>query len=182
MRLSHWRNRPQIGPKVYIAAFCLTVFLAVLLLAAAAFLPQYLIQTHIVESVDLIYRDFRDGYAFDWSDASRMDVTTDVMMLRTSLATNDSYLGSILTNPVYTYEGLTEWVDVADLLANQAYEMPADNVWFYSRYWMGFRVLLRMALTVFHYGQIKRYLAVTFFALFVPWRSIQTARWHFCLP
>ena len=167
MRLSHWRNRPQIGPKVYIAAFCLTVFLAVLLLAAAAFLPQYLIQTHIVESVDLIYRDFRDGYAFDWSDASRMDVTTDVMMLRTSLATNDSYLGSILTNPVYTYEGLTEWVDVADLLANQAYEMPADNVWFYSRYWMGFRVLLRMALTVFHYGQIKRYLAVTFFALFM---------------
>jgi len=89
------------------------------------------------------------------------------MMLRTSLATNDSYLGSILTNPVYTYEGLTEWVDVADLLANQAYEMPADNVWFYSRYWMGFRVLLRMALTVFHYGQIKRYLAVTFFALFM---------------
>lgn len=167
MRISNRLNRIKIGPKIYIAAFCLTVFLAVLLLAAAAFLPQYLIQSHVVESVDLVYRDAAYSYAFDGSQASRMDVVTDVMMLRTSLATNDRYLGSILTNPVYTYEGLTEWSDVADLLANQAYDMPADDVWFYSRYWMGFRVLLRMALTVFTYAQIKRYLAVVFFTLFM---------------
>ena len=167
MRISNWLNRPKAGVKAYIAAFCLTVFLAVVLLAAAAFLPQYLIQTHIVESMDLVYRDFRDGFAFDWSEASRMDVLTDVMMLRASLATNDRYLGSILTNPFYTYEGMTEWVDVADLLASQAYDMPADDVWFYSRYWMGFRVLLRMALTVLNYGQIKRCLGVVFFTLFL---------------
>lgn len=167
MRIANWINSSHIGIKSCVAAFCLTVFLAVLLLAAAAFLPQYLIQTHIVESIDLVYQDVANSYAFDGSQASRMDVVTDVMMLRTSLATNDRYLGSILTNPVYTYEGLTEWVDVDELLANQAYDMPADDVWFYSRYWMGFRVLLRLALTVFNYAQIKRYLAVVFFTLFL---------------
>lgn len=167
MRLWSRTDSSRIGMKVYIAVFCVTVIVALGLLVAAAFLPQYLIQGHVVDSVDLVFADVANNYLFDRSEASKMDVVTDIMMLRTSLSTNDRYLGSVLTNPVYGYEGLTEWVDVDELLANQAYDMPADDVWFYSRYWMGFRVVLRLALTFLTYAQIKRYLAFIFFTLFV---------------
>ena len=151
----------------YIAAFSVTVALAVMLLAVSAFLPQYIIQGHVADSVDFIYADYVNNSLFDRSPASQMDVLTDTMMLRTALSTNDNYLGSILTNPVYTYEGLKEWTDVDDMLVNQAYDMPHDGVWFYSRYWMGFRALLRMALMLFNVAQIKRYLALVFFTLFM---------------
>lgn len=158
---------PKNGIIRYIAAFSITVALAVILLAASAFLPQYIIQGHVVDSVDFIYADYGNYSLFDRSPASQMDVLTDAMMLRTTLSTNDRYLGSILTNPVYTYEGMVEWVDVDDMLINQSYDMPHDDVWFYSRYWMGFRVLLRMALMLFNVAQIKRYLACVFFSLFM---------------
>jgi len=151
----------------YIAGFCITVVLAVALLAAAAFLPQDVILNHVVDSIDFIYDTYGNNSIFDRSEASLMDVLSDTMMLRTSLSTNSNYLGSILTNPVYTYEGLKEWVDVDEMLVRQAYEMPTDGVWFYCRYWMGFRTVLRLALTVFTFAQIKRYLAVIFFTLFM---------------
>ena len=151
----------------YIIAFGVTVVLAVVLLAASAFFPQYLIQDHVIDSVDFMYTDFENSGLFDRSPASQLDSLTDVMMLRASLATNDDYLGSILTNPFYTYEGLEEWTNADELLANQAYGMPHDDVWFYSRYWMGFRVLVRLALVFFNFAQIKRYLAFAFFTLFM---------------
>ena len=39
MRIPNWMRFSKIGIREYIAAFCLTVFLAVLLLAVCAFLP-----------------------------------------------------------------------------------------------------------------------------------------------
>lgn len=149
----------------YITAFSITVILAVVLLAAAAVLPQHIIQGHVADSVHFIRVDYDNSCLFDRSPASQMDALTDTMMLRTALSTNDHYLGSILTNPVYTYDGLVEWDDVVDMLVNQSYDMPHDDVWFYSRYWMGFRVWLRMALLLFNVAQIKRYLAFVFFSL-----------------
>lgn len=153
------------GIAKYIIAFGATVMAAVMLLATAAFLPQYIIQGHVADSIYFIQADYDNSVLFDRSTASVMDAVTDTMMLRTTLSTNDSYLGSILTNPVYTYEGLVEWVDVDEMLTNQAYDMPHDDVWFYSRYWMGFRVILRAALLFLTVDQIRRYLACVFFAL-----------------
>lgn len=151
----------------YIVAFGITVVLAVFLLVVSAFLPQYIIQGHVADSVDFILQDYENNSFFDRSPACQMDVLTDAMMLRTSLSTNDNYLGSVLTNPVYTYEGLEEWKDVEDMLVNQAFDMPHNDVWFYCRYWMGFRAVLRMALMVLNVAQIKRYLAFVFFTLFM---------------
>lgn len=166
MRLPNWANFSEIGMKEYIFVFCITVLLALLLLTASAFLPQYIIQENVVESIDLIQSDIENNYLFDKSVGSELDVFTDIMMLRTSLTTNDSYLGSILTNPVYTFGGLREWEDAGVTLANLAYGESPDDVWFYTRYWMGFRVVLRMALTLFNYAQIKRYLSFLFLGLF----------------
>lgn len=44
--------------------------------------------------------------------------------------------------------------------------MEPDSVWNYSRYWMGFRVVLRFLLVFLDYFQIRRYLAVLFYALY----------------
>lgn len=156
----------HIGLKEYTAFFCLTVAAALLLLILSAFLPQFLIQQHVVDSVDLVMYDLDNNYLFDGSEGSKLDVFTDIMMLRTSLTTNDRYLGSVLTNPVYTYRDLDEWLGSGKTLANLAYDKPADGVWFYTRYWMGFRVVLRLALLFFNYAQIKRYLSFLFFSLF----------------
>lgn len=166
MKLSERTCFSHIGVKAYLVAFCITVILAIGLLLAAAFLPQYIIQENVVESIDLVMHDLENNYLFDQSEASQLDVFTDIMMLRTSLTTNDRYLGSILTNPVYTYEGLPTWEGSGETLANLAYDQPADGVWYYARYWMGFRVVLRLALTFFTYAQIKRYMAFLFLSLF----------------
>ncbi|MBR2009739.1 MAG: hypothetical protein IJ936_06405 [Peptococcaceae bacterium] len=166
MRLPNCLSSSKIGVKEYIAAFCFTVFLAVILLAAAAFLPQESIREHILESEWIVSRDFENPSLFDNSAASKLDVATDAMMLNTSLMTNRRYLGAILTNPVYTYEGLNQWDDASKILANLAYEIPSDGVWYYARYWMGFRVVLRLALSFFTYAQIKRYLSFLFLTFF----------------
>lgn len=166
MKIPKWANFSRIGMKEYIGAFCVTVVLALLLLIFAACLPQYIIQAHVAESVDLVLYEVENNYLFDKSVASKMDVFTDIMMLRTSLTTNDNYLGSVLTNPVYVYDDLEEWDGAGKTLANLAYGKPADGAWFYTRYWMGFRVVLRLALTFFNYAQIKRYLSFLFLSLF----------------
>lgn len=167
MKIPAWANFSRIGAKEYIAVFCITVLLALLLLIISAFLPQYLIQEHVVESVDLVMEDLENNYLFDKSESSQLDVFTDIMILRMSLTTNDSYLGSVLTNPVYTYGDLPVWEGSGETLARLAYDEPATGVWYYTRYWMGFRAVVRLALTFFTYAQIKRYLSFLFLSLFV---------------
>jgi len=166
MNEPNWVNSSKIGIKVYVTAFCATVFLAVILLAAAAFLPQMPISNHVLDSIWTIEQDLANMYLFDNTEASKLDVNTDLMMLRTSLGTNSRYLGSILTNPVYEYSELSGWYSTAETITRLSYDMPADGVWYYARYWMGFRVLMRLALTFFTYTQIKRYLSFLFLCLF----------------
>lgn len=167
MKAPNWANPSKIGLKEYIAAFCATVFLAVMLLAAAAFLPQTAIRNHVTDSIWVLEQDIENIYIYDNSDASKLDVNTDLMILRTSLGTNSRYLGSILTNPVYEYDGLSGWEGTVETIARLSYDMPTDDVWYYARYWMGFRVVMRLALTFFTYTQFKRYLSFLFLCLFV---------------
>ena len=163
MKIPNWMKISRIGMKEYFAAFCLTVALAVFLLLAAAFLPQKNIQTNVLESQETISHDLKNGSLFDKSLASKLDVGTDLLILRTSLTTNSRYLGSVLTNPVYGYN---DSVEKDEVIARLAYDMPTDSVWYYAKYWMGFRVIMRLALTFFNYAQIKRYMAFLFLSLF----------------
>ena len=150
----------------YIVAFCLTVVLALSMLIAAAFLPQTPILMNVQESLDLYAHDIQNNYIFETTASSKLDVGTDLMILRSSMCTNRRYLGAVLTNPIYFYDGLDQWEGVPETIARLSYDIPSDSVFFYSRYWMGFRVLMRLALEFFNYGQIKRYLAFAFFTLF----------------
>ena len=152
---------------IYAGVFVITVFLALILLIGCAILPQNQINEHVLDSISTITRDIREDYIIsDHSKGSMLDVATDSLMIHASVGTNSRYLGSVLTNPIYGYSDLPDWRDRDEVLTRLAYDMPHDTVWFYARYWMGFRVLLRLALTFLTYNQIKRYLAFVFFTAF----------------
>ena len=148
----------------YALAFGISVVLALTLLILAAFAPQGRILDNLWQSIDLLHMEGSYPHMADYSDTSRLDNFTDILMLLESVVTNDQYLGSVLTNPVYVYE--EAGADLPTLLENYLNGMPHDSVGFYVRYWMGFRVLLRIGLTFLSYFQIRRYLAVVFFLLF----------------
>lgn len=148
----------------YALVFSVSVVLALALLILAAFAPQGRILENLWESVDYLRMEGVYPHMADYSDASRLDNFTDILMLLETAATNDGYLGSVLTNPVYVYDHAG--ADLVELLECYLNQMPHDSVGYYVRYWMGFRVLLRFALTFFSYFQIRRYLAVIFFSLF----------------
>lgn len=157
-------ERPGFGK--YVFGFGLTVILAVALLGFSAFFPQSAIEHHIINSGDIMNHDLMELQIADRSTASTMDAGTDMLILRTSIATSDRYLGSILTNPVYTYSDLEgDWLGNAESVLRIAYNIPHDGSWSYARYWLGFRVLVRLALVFFDYAQLKRYLAAVFFLL-----------------
>lgn len=157
-------RRPCSGLGKYVLTFGVSVVLALTLLILAAFAPQGRILDNLWESVDHLHMEGTYPHLADYEDASRLDNFTDILMLLESVVTNEDYLGSVLTNPVYVYE--EAGADLPTLLENYLNGMPHDSVGFYVRYWMGFRVILRIALTFLSYFQIRRYLAVIFFALF----------------
>lgn len=152
------------GPGKYVLTFGVSVVLALALLILAAFAPQGRILDNLWESIDLLHMEGTYPHMADYKGAARLDNFTDILMLLESATTNDQYLGSVLTNPVYVYE--EAGADLPTLLENYLNGMPHDSVGFYVRYWMGFRVVLRIALTFLSYFQIRRYLAVIIFTLF----------------
>ena len=60
MKIPNWAGFSRIGIKEYVAVFCLTVVLALMMLLLSAFLPQSMIQGHVVDSVDLVYQDLEN--------------------------------------------------------------------------------------------------------------------------
>ena len=152
------------GPGKYVLTFGTSVVLALVLLVLAAFAPQGRILDNLWQSMDYLRMEGTYPHMADYADASRLDNFTDILMLLEAAGTNKQYLGSVLTNPVYVYE--EAGADLPALLENYLNGMPHDSVGFYVRYWMGFRVLLRIGLTFLSYFQIRRYLAVVFFMLF----------------
>lgn len=157
-------KRKNCGVVKYVAVLGVSVFLALALLILAAFAPQGRILDNLWDSIDLLHSEGVYPFMADYSDSAWLDNFTDVLMLMESAATNDDYLGSVLTNPVYIYD--EAGANMVEFLESYLNGMPHDSVECYVRYWMGFRVLLRLALTFLSYFQIRRYLAIAFFALF----------------
>lgn len=151
------------GPGKYILTFGISVVLALALLILAAFAPQGRILDNLWQSVDYLHQEGAYPLMADYADSAMLDNFTDILMLLETAGTNRQYLGSVLTNPIYVYE--EAGADLPTLMENYLNGMPHDSVGFYVRYWMGFRVLLRIGLTFLSYFQIRRYLAVAFFAL-----------------
>ena len=150
---------------LHLLFFMGSVFAGLGLLIAVSFLPQQPIFENIGESLQILYNTGVHPKIFDYSDASILDQCTDIAMLRASAATTSGYIGSVLTNPMYMFgHGIDlGCAECLDLFING---YAHDDVYFYTQYWMGFRVLLRPLLTVLSYFQIRRYFGFAVLLLF----------------
>lgn len=143
----------QLGK--YAAAFLITVCAAVALLFAGACLPQSAIDENVKISAEQLYQEGVYPVIGDKSFAGMLDNYTESLILAESKAMSIREPETVFTNPLFTY-----WEDapMEDLVeyANDGNPTPSS---FYVRYWMGFRWLIRLALTFLDYCQIRRYIA-----------------------
>lgn len=141
---------------------CLTVVLAVVLLALATCFPQQFIDANVAYSAEIMIAEGVYPSTLDRTRAGTLDNWTDALMLMESKAMTSKNVESIFSNPLFIYggenpvENLYEYVNDDDPL-------PTGG---YVRYWMGFRVILRFLLVFLNYYQIKRYVSFALFALF----------------
>ncbi len=142
-------------------AFLLSIVIAMGLLLAGACLPQEPIDANVVSSAQGMIQDGPYPMVADKSYASMLDYVTDALILAHSKATTISQWETILTNPQYEYGEGTK----VDHLYHYSLDEDPQPTGYYSRYWMGFRSYIRLALCFFDYYQILRYVAVAFFVL-----------------
>lgn len=151
-------------------ALCLSIILAMASLLISAFAPQGKINEHLLTSTYGMSTEGLYPVISDHRDNSMLDCYTDLLMLQSSAGTNRNYLGAILTNPIYTYtvEGEDAAGEAYSIKCLQLYSIgeKPDGNWLYSRYWLGFRAVLRWLLVFLDYFQIRRYAGTLFFALF----------------
>ncbi|MDO5546252.1 MAG: hypothetical protein Q4F81_10620 [Eubacteriales bacterium] len=148
--------------------FCLSVVVAMGSLLAAAFAPQSRINDNLLDSVDGLYLEGQYPVIGDRKINSLLDNATDTAILRATAGMNRHYLGSVLTNPLYTYNTSVEDEGDYPVKCLELYSIgeASSGAFFYVRYWMGFRAVLRWLLVFFDYYQIKRYVGALFFAMF----------------
>lgn len=148
--------------------FCLSVVVAMGSLLIAAFAPQESIRENLLDSVDGLYLEGQYPVIGDRKINSLLDNATDMAILRATAGMNRQYLGSVLANPLYSYDvsADNEWDYYIKCLELYSIGQAHSGAFFYVRYWMGFRAVLRWLLVFFDYFQIRRYAGVLFFTLF----------------
>ncbi len=163
----------RAAPLLYVLSAVGTVLLALLLLAGCTLLPQKRIDRHVLTSAAALLEEGVYPRFHDYSAESQLDNYTDAVMIEEARATTRTNPGSILTNPRHTYEGASNPTEALAIYAEEDADSPAG--WYYARYWMGFRVLLRLWLVFFDYLQIRRYLSFVFYCLFF-WTLLSVSR------
>lgn len=148
----------------YVCSFLLTVMVALLLLYISCFLPQAPILDNLSISVGGLRSEGLRPNTFDHQQSGSLDTYTDTEMLRATASTHSGNILSVLTNDFYKYEEAESNIDNLKLYASGA---EPDGVYHYTRYWMGFRVFLRLGLVFLNYFQIRRYLGLAFFCIFI---------------
>ena len=135
--------------------FCGSVVLALALLLLCACLPQGPIDRHVADSSVALSLEGTYPTVFDYATSAQLDNYTDAIILDVSRGTRIAQASTILTNPIHRYH--EDPVKALALYSEK--EADAAPSFYYPRYWMGFRVLTRLALVFLNYLQIRRYLA-----------------------
>ncbi len=148
---------------IYIFAFAVSVSLAYLFLVFSAFLPQKPIENHIQKDIETLHEEGMYSLIGDRMANSILPMSTEMIMLIESIETNDSDLSSVLTNPYYVPSDINDdYINVLDDLINDENDNFRVD---YVHYWMGYRAIMRPLLVVFGYYEIRRLVAVVFWAM-----------------
>lgn len=152
--------------------FCATVILCLSLLCAAAYAPQDAVDRNVAESAKMLMDEPLYPRVGDKSYGSRLDNFTDAQIVMQCKSMTSEQLDSVLTNPRFVYDGKNPVESLYDYVHD---DNPVPYM-YYTRYWMGFRAIVRWLLTFLNYYQIKRYLAFALFTLFAAVFSSVTNR------
>lgn len=143
--------------------------LAALVLAGLALLyicgrlPQQPIADNLSASLYQFKADQESPHPSDvyrWSDL--MDVYSEQLMLTHAFYMNTREdPASVVANPGYLRDDESTYQGFVDML-----EASAQPNYFYQRYWMGFRVYLRLGLSLFTYQQLRRINMIVILLLF----------------
>ena len=152
----------------YPSGFCSYViwFLAILLvcsglLCLSMFLPQNRIHNHLKESTEQFLREGDYAFIYDVRPypSNQLDNATDsTMLLESFYAFNWENLWK---NAVYFDENTS-----AESFHTVIHQNTPPNST-YSRYWAGFRGMLRLLLVFFNYLEIRHVISLIFFSLFI---------------
>ena len=145
----------------YGSCFLATVLLCMTLLIAAAFAPQDAVDKNVAESSKALLEEPLYPRVVDQTYGSRLDNFTDAQILMQSKSMSSQQLDSVLTNPRFVYDSKNPVESLYDYVND---DDPEPSM-YYTRYWMGFRAIVRWLLTFLNYYQIKRYLEFVLFAL-----------------
>lgn len=152
--------------KRIISFFLLPVFvsiLAILLFFMAALIPQEAIQENVEISTNQLLSHFQWEDVFNKGDPTyKMDICTDSMILLQAYNMNTDDSSSIFKNPKHISKE-ADW-NVALALKEVVFD-GAENEENYSRYWMGFRFVIRPLLLFANYYTIRKTVAACFFIL-----------------
>ena len=146
----------------YVSCFFATLLLCMTMLVVASFAPQDAIDKNVAESAKAMLEEPLYPRLVDKTYGSRLDNFTDAQILMQSKAMSSRQLDSVLTNPRFVYENKNP----VESLYEYTNDDDPEPAMYYTRYWMGFRAVVRWLLTFLNYYQIKRYLLFLLFALF----------------
>ena len=136
---------------IYITAFLLTSVICITALFAAALIPQGRIAGNIARSLPGFVNEGTYPRLKEGSSSATLDNFTDSLTMMEVLGMNDRNLGAVFSNPLYLQK-----TDPMESLVNYAAHPDLEPDGYYVRYWMGFRVSLRLLFSFFNYSQIRR--------------------------
>ncbi len=144
----------------------LPVFLSIIAIALfllSALIPQSAIQRNAKASVQQLLSQGQWEIVINKEDPTyTMDIYTDSQILMQSYNLNMEEPSSIFKNPKHVSEKQNWNMAVAfDEVVNE----NAENELSYSRYWMGFRFIIRPLLVFADYHTIRKTVAVVFWLL-----------------
>lgn len=146
---------------IYGVAFFMTVAICFTMLIFATYAPQNRIDQNIIDSVIYLQGEGDYPLTLDRADTSLLDNWTDALILMASKAMREDSKSTVLTNPVYG-----NWNDgPVSMLFEYAWAIKPQPTSYYTRYWMGFRAVVRWLLSFLDYYQIRRYLTIGLFSL-----------------
>ncbi len=153
-------RRATHGLLIYGVIFIGGIMAFVALLFLSSLLPQTTILEHFRQSIGIFEKEGNYPAIADQQESAVLDNHTEALMLMEAASMNTGDPASILSNPVYFQGTAVEHL-------REFYEGGGSLEEYYVRYWMGFRVPLRILLTFFHYADIRVILSFLLFGLMI---------------
>lgn len=157
------------------ALVALSAVTGLLLLILVYFLPTAPMEAHMAESVETFRREGTYPVTDIMGVDTRLDNYTDALMLLSAAYPGvESILEKALK--VYRYTDAFDTDPTLTLIAHYGDGMPAETI-AYERYWHGYLLTLKPALSVLNYGQIRLFNALmlslcTLWLLLLMWKTL----------